>query len=137
MVDMNLTPLVLWMIFPYVSVAVFLMGMIWKYEEGAKKKQVHLMYHAAMISLLIMNAILLAGLFFSEGIQWIGWYRDFLLFQPDTNAIMPGTVILRLQVAMFFLSLVMLPFSIYMPSLASPFKQLRKVRRRFGEVVTD
>ncbi|WP_188405534.1 hypothetical protein [Thalassobacillus devorans] len=134
---MNLSALVLWMIFPYISVAIFLMGMIWRYEEGAKKEQVHLMYHTAMISLLIMNAILLAGLFFSEGIQWFGWYRDFLLFQPDANAIMPGTMILRLQVAMFFLSLVMLPFSIYMPSLASPFKQLRKVRRRRGEMVTE
>ncbi|WP_028785192.1 hypothetical protein [Thalassobacillus devorans] len=129
MVDMNLSGLLVWMIFPYVSVAVFMMGMIWRYEEGAKKKQVPMMYHVTMISLFIINGILLIGLFYSDGIHWLGWYRDFLMFQPDVNAIMPSSGMQQIQVPMFFFGLVMLPFSIYMPSLSSPFKHVKQVRR--------
>ncbi|MFG6116522.1 hypothetical protein ACGTN9_15330 [Halobacillus sp. MO56] len=129
MADMNLSGLVIWMIFPYVSVAVFLMGMIWKYEEDTKKKRVPMMNHITMITMLIMNGILLVGLFYSEGVHWLGWYRDFLTFQPDANAIMPSSGMQQIQVPMFFIGLVMLPFSIYMPSLASPFKRVKQIRR--------
>lgn len=127
---MNLPMWIVYVIFPYMMFLIFLMGLIWKYDQfeenetGAKESLSNWQSHIflGLFVFVIGTGLIAKGLGTYEQINHMTkWFTSLVTFQPEMDWMLGSTWLFKIHGLLLFSLLGLLPFTKYINYITFPF----------------
>jgi nitrate reductase gamma subunit len=134
--NVEIDKMLLWIVFPYMVVAIFGMGVIWQFDapEGSRSSSVpERILSGSLKWLLILCTITGLGLihFSDEFSQMLLWLLSLLQFRPDMNLILSASLLSQTHLIIVFVFFLALAFTNKMAFIIKPHLYIRNLRIKF------
>lgn len=133
---LDIGSMLLWIVLPYMSIAIFIMGLIWQYDLSFLTEKVHHEKHYEVLSgkvaitiSIMLFILLIAGIIINRSSAVIQWFIGLLLMNPQPGLMETVSLARQVSVVVFFVVLSVLPFTQFIYYITTPFVELYKIVR--------
>lgn len=135
---MDLLQIFLWLIYPYVVVAIVGMGWIWRVDtknnddEKVSFKKRSLFLNRIIISLMFLSfstgvGVILFNSITNEPEKLFHWVKSLVYLEPDMDLIRSTSFLSRTHFILLLTFLLLLSFSTYIGYVAKPFLYVKEI----------
>lgn len=112
---MNITQSILWVVLPYSSLAILVMGYIWRFEMQEANGKKELYKNIVFIGIAVFASItgLLSYFHINSHLQVVEWFTSLLTFNPNIEGLEATPVLFKIHVIALCSAVMFLPFTKY------------------------
>ena len=112
---MNITQSLIWIVLPYSSLAILVMGYIWRYENQEDKREKDFYKNLVFIGIVVFATItgLLTYFHLNSYGQVVEWITGLIMFNPNIERFEATSALFKIHVIALCSVVMFLPFTKY------------------------